>query len=116
MIRGADAQAVVLNLERHPKLDNGRQNLMFAADLTMLLNDRSREADMGTEERIRVAAKLLKSRNWVSFDELTSVSGLTRDELIAAKQRIEELVRADAPGASLTSRIDLSPQGFEVES
>jgi hypothetical protein len=71
---------------------------------------------MNLDEKIQAATRLLGSRNWVTFEELTSVSGLTRDELIAVKPRLEKLIQADSPGATLTSRVDLSPEGFEIQS
>jgi hypothetical protein len=56
----------------------------------------------------------LSRHNWVTFQELESEVGLTRDELIQIKPDVEAGLRRQDPSLRLTSRIDLSPEGFEV--
>jgi hypothetical protein len=56
----------------------------------------------------------LSRRNWVTFQELESEVGLTRDELIQIKPDVEASLRRQDPSLRLTSRIDLSPEGFDV--
>jgi hypothetical protein len=63
---------------------------------------------------IDVVAAHLARRNSMSFDELESQTGLTRNELIAMKSDVEATLRRDDPRLRLTSRVDLSPEGFEV--
>jgi len=63
---------------------------------------------------VQRAAGALRSKNWASFSELEEVTGLTRTELIASKDAIEQILQLDDPDIFLTSRIDLKPEGFEV--
>lgn len=71
---------------------------------------------MADRAMIDVVVAHLARRNLMSFDELESQTGLTRDELIAIKADVEATLRQDDPTLRLTSRVDLSPEGFEVSS
>ena len=65
-------------------------------------------------EPLQRAVSVLSSRTFVTFAELEGATGLTRDQLIASKSDIEAALRDVNPDTALTSRVDLSPEGFEV--
>ena len=65
-------------------------------------------------ESIRAAADALIGKTWISFAELGQISGLSRDDLMRHKQEIEGLLKVQDPDVFLTSRIDLDPEGFEL--
>lgn len=69
---------------------------------------------MSANEAIRTAAETLSTRTWMSFADLESETGLSRDQIIAHKAEIETALRRRNPDVRLTSRVDLHPQGFEI--
>jgi hypothetical protein len=69
---------------------------------------------MTDSRAIDAAVARLSTRNWVSFDELQSESGLTGDQLIGMKTDIEAGLREGDPSVRLTSRVDLKSEDFEV--
>lgn len=60
-------------------------------------------------------ADYVQDKTFVTFDELGRKFDCTRDEVIAAKPRIEEILRAKSPDVDVTSRVDLSPQGLQID-
>ena len=69
---------------------------------------------MTPENSLSIAVAALSTRNWRSFDDLQAETGLTRDALIKLKPKIEEELRRVDPDVRVTSRVDLTPAGFEV--
>ena len=71
---------------------------------------------MPNREAVKKVVALLSARNWVPFADLETETGLSLGELIQLKPEIEHDLRTAFPDASLVSRIDLNPPGFEVTS
>lgn len=67
-----------------------------------------------TKSAVQVAVAALSGRSWITFAELESQIGLTRDQILKIKPDIEASLRRDDPAVRLTSRIDLHPEGFEI--
>lgn len=66
-----------------------------------------------------VSRKFLEAvgeRNFISFETLAGILGLSVDAVIAKKPVLEATLREEDPAATLTSRVDLSPPGFEIKS
>lgn len=53
-------------------------------------------------------------RNFVTFEELMRRLGVDFDTLLSLKLDFEAALRQRDPKLSLTSRIDLTPPGFEI--
>lgn len=77
-------------------------------------NMNTSEETMPNTKAIRIAVEALSSRNWITFAELESETGLSRDQILEIKPDIEAGLRQGDPSARLVSRIDLHPEGFEV--
>ncbi len=56
----------------------------------------------------------IHNRNYISFEELASKLNVTESQLIALKKDFEDEMRREDRDTALTSRVDLSPPGFEV--
>lgn len=69
---------------------------------------------MSDTRAVRAAVAALSSRNWISFAELESKTGLDRDQILEIKPDIEAGLRQEDPSVRLISRVDLNPEGFEV--
>lgn len=69
---------------------------------------------MARSEAIRIAAKGLSTRNWITFAEIESETGFTRDQILEIKRDIEATLRRDDPSVRVISRVDLDPEGFEA--
>jgi hypothetical protein len=69
---------------------------------------------MTSEDPLSIAVAALSTRNWRSFEDLETATGLSRDRLIELKPKIEAELRLADPDLRVTSRMDLAPAGFEV--
>ncbi len=69
---------------------------------------------MTRSKAIRVAVEGLSTRNWITFEDLESETGLTRDQILEIKPDIEAGLRREDPSVRVISRVDLDPEGFEV--
>jgi hypothetical protein len=59
--------------------------------------------------------QLIEGRNFITFTELEEQLGLSQTEVISLKTKFEEALCADAgQRMHITSRVDLTPPGFEI--
>ncbi len=68
------------------------------------------------ERLLEKFARLAASKNFLSFDELTTALGISAWELIRLKPDLEERLREEDDKVRLVSRMDLEPPGFYIES
>jgi ribosomal protein L10 len=72
--------------------------------------------DSSRKERVLAELEALCSEaNYVAFQRMQSVTGLTVEQLIELKPDLERRIQLRSPKLSLTSRVDLDPPGFFIE-
>ena len=59
---------------------------------------------------------LVKDKNFITFEELSNKLGVTINKIIELKNEFEKQLRLHDDKIRITSRVDLNPPGFEIES
>lgn len=72
---------------------------------------------MDSDTVLKKLSALLANTNFASFEEMESLTGATRDELIFLKTDLEKMLRSNEGDSSLsiTSAIHFHPPGFFIE-